>query len=291
MLREYFAKGNWRTMMPGIDVCHIEENNICKVPEQRKNRSEIFFCFSGFMTLHLKEGIERKVKSEDILFLSNSIHLDSVKFQEPTNGILFSTEPGYAFQYFEELCEVYGGLPAVRSWFHKRMQKNQGCYIEHVIPWNHAFYYTLGNLEEKDQAQYCIMKSFELVYLLFAKSRKSEISLTDNYMAGMAEEIKNYIENHIDEKLTIVDLSRKFRISQTLCKSCFSERFGVPIHQWILTQRMEKAGELLRNTRMTVLEIAQEVGYEGVSQFNVIFKRYYGKTPREFRKMSFSSCF
>ena len=61
---------------------------------------------------------------------------------------------------------------------------------------------------------------------------------------------------------------------------------GCPFHKWLLQQRMAKAVELLRHSSMSILEVAQSVGYEGVSQFNVVFKRIYGVTPSRYRKMS-----
>ena len=49
---------------------------------------------------------------------------------------------------------------------------------------------------------------------------------------------------------------------------------------------MEKAAELLSFSRLTVFQIAGAVGDEGVSQFKPAFKKQYGVTPGEFRKMS-----
>ena len=46
------------------------------------------------------------------------------------------------------------------------------------------------------------------------------------------------------------------------------------------------ARELLSTTRMPIQQVALAVGYEGMSQFNAVFKRYYGMTPGQLRKMS-----
>ena len=94
------------------------------------------------------------------------------------------------------------------------------------------------------------------------------------------------MEQHLDEKLTIDYLSRRFHISPTTLKSYFRSIYGQPIHRWLQIQRMKKAANLLYTSAMSILQVAQSVGYEGVSQFNVVFKRYYGVTPGEYRKMS-----
>lgn len=295
MIREYFADEQWNTIMPGIDVCRFSTKDISAAIEyDRKDKKvEIFFCLSGLLTLQWDDGRVTRAGAEDILFLTDFPKLHSVKVQEATEGILFSVDYDKAKERLNELCEAYGGLTLTRKRLKQLMQNCKGCYAVRVMPWNRAFFYTLKKLKEEDQPQYCIMKSFELLYLVTLKEEEgqAESFLYKDYMAGTAEKIKTYMEKHIDEKLTIAQISQHFRISPTLCKTCFSEYYGVPIHRWISDRRMEKAAELLRNTRMSILQIAQEVGYEGVSQFNVIFKRHYGRTPSEFRKMSFSIYF
>ena len=47
--------------------------------------------------------------------------------------------------------------------------------------------------------------------------------------------------------------------------------------------RLEKAGELLRETTLSILEISEQVGFENHSYFIRIFKRQYGITPRKYR--------
>ena len=295
MIREYFADEQWNTIMPGIDVCRFSTKDLSTAPKHDRNdtRAEIFFCLSGFLALQWNDGRTTRAGAEDILFLTDFPKLQAVKVQEETEGILFSIDYQKAENKLNQLCEAYGGLTLTRKRIRHLMENYEGCYAVRVMPWNRAFFYTLKKLKEKDQSQYCIMKSFELIYLLTLKEEegKEEAFLYKDYMAGIAEKIKIYMEKHMDEKLTITEISQHFRISQTLCKTCFSEYYGVPIHRWISDRRMEKAAELLKETRMSVLQIAQEVGYEGVSQFNVIFKRHYGRTPSEFRKMSFSIYF
>ncbi|MFQ8908341.1 MAG: helix-turn-helix domain-containing protein [Subdoligranulum sp.] len=51
-------------------------------------------------------------------------------------------------------------------------------------------------------------------------------------------------------------LSQQFRISGTALKSCFRQVYGVPIHQYLLEQRMAQAAELLTTTTQSVLQIS-----------------------------------
>lgn len=99
-------------------------------------------------------------------------------------------------------------------------------------------------------------------------------------------EICNYMEMHLDEKITIDYLCHKFYISPTTFKKYFRSIRGQPVYTWLSHKRMEKAAELLRCSSMTVLDVAQAIGYASLSQFNVAFKRHFNCTPRQYRNRS-----
>ncbi len=106
---------------------------------------------------------------------------------------------------------------------------------------------------------YCVMKCFELMYLLCVcqgpitdPARKKETRLIET-----AEAIQAYLTAHLNEKLTISELSRRFHLSPTACKNCFRACFGQSIHHWLLTKRLEVASELLTHSTLSILQIAQ----------------------------------
>ena len=79
-------------------------------------------------------------------------------------------------------------------------------------------------------------------------------------------------------------LSRRSCLSATTFKEGFRRRYGLPVHTWLRQRRMERAAELLRNSSLSVLGVAQSVGYGSASQFTAAFRRQYGVTPARFRK-------
>ena len=98
--------------------------------------------------------------------------------------------------------------------------------------------------------------------------------------------ISDYIQEHLSEKITIQLLSRKFFISPTFLKENFHRACGMPVHTWLIQQRIKRAQKLLCTTQMSIQEIARTVGYESISQFHAAFKGYSGITPGQYRKMS-----
>lgn len=94
---------------------------------------------------------------------------------------------------------------------------------------------------------------------------------------------------NLDKKITIEKLSHRFYLSSTSLKKHFLRVYGQPVHKWILKKLMEKAAELLQFSSMTILQIAQGVGYTGLSQFNVTLKKYFNSTQGQYRNMSNSA--
>ena len=137
---------------------------------------------------------------------------------------------------------------------------------------------------------YIELKLMELVYLIHHDNNvlasKTSENYSDGYLIQTITQIKQYMESHLDEKHTINSLASMFHMAPTTLKIAFRSVYGKPIHSWLQSQRMTVAAHLLHSSDISILEVAQQVGFEGVSQFNVIFKRYYGTTPGQFRKMS-----
>jgi AraC-like DNA-binding protein len=73
-------------------------------------------------------------------------------------------------------------------------------------------------------------------------------------------------------------------------ESDFSRRFkettGYPLFEYLNRKRIERACELLKSTRLTIVEISTVVGYNNLSFFNRYFRRIVGSSPREFRASS-----
>ena len=96
--------------------------------------------------------------------------------------------------------------------------------------------------------------------------------------------IREYMQEHLSEKITIQLLCREFLVSPTFLKENFRRAYGIPVHTWLIRQRIRRARELIFTTQLPIQKIAQIVGYESISRFNAAFKEYYGITPGHVEK-------
>jgi AraC-like DNA-binding protein len=63
----------------------------------------------------------------------------------------------------------------------------------------------------------------------------------------------------------------------------FKDAFGVPPHRYLLTRRIEQATALLRDTRLSIIEIALQTGWSSLGTFGRTFRDVTGESPSELR--------
>ncbi|WP_438444146.1 response regulator transcription factor [Gorillibacterium sp. sgz5001074] len=93
-----------------------------------------------------------------------------------------------------------------------------------------------------------------------------------------------YIDRHFDQKLYLKDLSGQFFINQVYCCQLFKKNLGRTFSEYVSELRLKKARELLKQTELSIEEIAIKAGYVDYYYFNKVFKKHCGMTPTKFRK-------
>ena len=94
---------------------------------------------------------------------------------------------------------------------------------------------------------------------------------------------RRFIQEHLEEELSLTTVATFVHISPNHLSEKFKEITGVKFVDYIARRRFAKACLLLLNRDFRISEIAFEVGFQSLSQFNRVFKRFSGMAPREFR--------
>jgi AraC-like DNA-binding protein len=95
-----------------------------------------------------------------------------------------------------------------------------------------------------------------------------------------------YIENNLDGKLSLDELSKRAHLSKYHFHRLFHQTVGEPITRYINARRMEKASEELVRTDLPIIDIALKYQYGSQESFSRAFKRAYGMTPGKYRRAS-----
>jgi AraC-like DNA-binding protein len=95
---------------------------------------------------------------------------------------------------------------------------------------------------------------------------------------------RELIEAQYRENLSLAIISRQVGMSTFYFSKRFKQSTGTNYTDYVSRVRTEKAKTLLLNRNSRVSEIAYEVGFQSLTQFNRVFKRITGESPTEFRQ-------
>lgn len=100
----------------------------------------------------------------------------------------------------------------------------------------------------------------------------------------IAEAVKNFIDkNFTDRNLSLDMVADELNYSVSHISNIFKSIYGETIKNYITGLRLERAKELLINSKMKITTIGSEAGYNNVGSFVKIFKAYIGETPKAYR--------
>ncbi len=100
----------------------------------------------------------------------------------------------------------------------------------------------------------------------------------------IARQNEQIISADLSRQHTAREFAERFSVSESSVKNYFSGVFGESISQYTAHRRMLLAAKLLRETRLSVIEVANRAGYLNQSKFSAAFRRAYGRTPLEYRR-------
>lgn len=94
-----------------------------------------------------------------------------------------------------------------------------------------------------------------------------------------------YVEDHIEEHISLSDAADYVNISPAYFSSCFSKSCGQSFIDYVNSRKMEYACRLLRNHKCLIYEISYQLGFNNAYYFTKIFKRHVGMTPIEYQNL------
>ena len=94
---------------------------------------------------------------------------------------------------------------------------------------------------------------------------------------------RKYIEEHSTDQLSLTKVAKILNMNANYLSENFKQVTGINFVEYIARARFTTACDLLRNPNLRVSEIAFAAGFQSLSQFNRVFKKFSGKSPTEYR--------
>lgn len=97
-----------------------------------------------------------------------------------------------------------------------------------------------------------------------------------------------FIQDNLANSIKLTDLASSFHISSRHLSRLFISELGVSYCDYVRNQRVRRAAKLLKETEISIKEIAEETGFPNVHYFTRVFTSAMGSSPGLFRSLYIS---
>ena len=235
---------------------------------------EIAFVLEGTGVIFI-DSQSYDIEEKDI-FVVNSYQIHSVKMAD--EGKLFSLliNPEFVHNLLPEAehykFECKSFLPSVND---RKPYDEMRKQLAEVV-------YTLTKSEERFAETHTYMKISTLIECLiynFGIQISNDQKSSDRFV-----DLIQYLNEYYDEDITLSKLAQREYMSQSYFSRLFQKEVGIKFTEFLSNIRITNSLAYLRNEKMTVTDIAYQVGFKNVNSFIDAFKKRYGVTPAKYRK-------
>lgn len=230
----------------------------------------VFLVESGSGTLEY-EGARRSLQAGDCVFLDCRKpyrHRTGEDLWQLRWAHFYGPNMGAIYKKYEER----GGQPSFRT---DRPQRYRDLLQE--------LYALAGSGDYVRDMQICA-RLFDLLTLLMEESWHPGRGRVRRGKQQSVQEIKDYLDTHYTEKITLDDLAERFYINKFYLTRVFKEQFGLSVTSYLVQLRITQAKRLLRFSDASMEAVAQECGLHDANYFSRLFKKIEGITPGEYRR-------
>lgn len=105
----------------------------------------------------------------------------------------------------------------------------------------------------------------------------------------LAERAKAYLSENYHAPVSLDDIAEAVGVSSFYLSRVFSQECGLSLVSYLTSLRMEKARALLGGGDLSVSEVARRLGYQDSNYFSKVFKRRFGRSPRDYHAVAVES--
>ena len=156
-------------------------------------------------------------------------------------------------------------------------------------------YPLLDSLSSTKDKFYSVINFLTLLYELSLADGTRELASSSFAKVNVDSEsrrilkVKDYISKHYTEEIRLADLADLVGMSTTSFSRFFKLRSGKTLSDYVVEMRLGVASRQLVDTTNSVSEICYDCGFNTLSNFNRLFRKYKGCSPTEFREKYFKT--
>ncbi|MCM3724692.1 AraC family transcriptional regulator [Neobacillus cucumis] len=256
-----------------------------ELPDHIHDYYEIVYVYSGKGTFFI-DDIFYDMKQGDVFLIPNNIiHRAMPDKEEPVTSTIIFFSPTLLYNVLLDDSFSYLNLfemAAKIKHYKISLQLEHQKKIEQQLL--NIFQETIKNELGSRHASMLIVHQLILELYRAHMDNKQHIVESNTYGPDWIKEILVYINNNLSHPLTLTELANEALVSASHFSRVFKQTTGMGLTIYLNHKRVIKAKELLLKTNQKVSFIAEMCGFESITHFHRIFKKYMEMTPATYRK-------
>ena len=128
------------------------------------------------------------------------------------------------------------------------------------------------------------MKNLADCYLVTNQNQTQlDFTFNEGLSSDELETIADYIEEHLEQKLSLNELANLLNLSPYHFTRLFQQSVGIAPYQYVVKCRIRRAKNLLRQTDLAIAQIAKRTGFSSHSCFTKAFRKSTAVSPKVYR--------
>lgn len=273
-------------LSPGIKLTHhsVHTDRSYLGTAKKGNVIEIHHCREGRMECSYEDGYLYLMPGDLAIEI---VERDTKEFVFPLrhyHGITISINTDIAPKCFSCFLKDVNVQPLKVA---HRLCEDRPCFVIRSKDYIEHLFSEMYAVPCENKKGYYKIKVLELLLVLSGidpNENKLNTCTVSGSQVDLAKRVASYIADDKDSNITVSLLSQKFHVSTTHLQNAFKGVFGVPVFSYMRIHKMNAAALQLVRTDKTVMEIANDCGYDNASKFASAFREIMNETPLEYRK-------
>ncbi|SDQ91947.1 helix-turn-helix domain-containing protein [Flagellimonas zhangzhouensis] len=274
------------------NVFYIKTNQL--VSEEHKSRISIRGVLNGYQHYYVDNRDLLLSKHKFVVFENEQAFSTKIESPYPTEAVIVSygQEDLHAIinSFSSSFDDMLDGIPSTASiWDIKLFDSTYDMSKEMSIAMHDLAEAIQMNVKDElfyEEMRFTIMEK-ALRHLLTTEKKllqlsiKKESTKIEHYRRLLRS--KDYILSHLDQKLSLEEISTEASMSPYHYIRSFKGAFKLTPMQFVVQERLSLAKDLIQHTNLPISQILIEAGYDNPSSFSRAFKKKYGITPLSYR--------
>lgn len=275
----------FKSTVEGLDMEHvIRDYEYSMVTRHFHETYELYYLLEG-QRYYFIDRQTYLVRAGDVVMIKpNQIHKTSMAGESYHNRLLLQID-SQLIDSLLKACgmggieEIYGEDASILSIPESERQKILDLFLQ-----------IQRELEERPR-QYMVAVRLKLAELLLTLTRyqrkfeyQQETQTSQTWKHKKVGEVADYLLSHPETEESLEELAKRFFVSKSYLSRIFREVTSFTVNEYKNMSRIKKSQQLLTHSDYSITEISELLGFENLTYFERVFKKYAGMTPLKYRK-------